>query len=109
VGDDVMVHIPKFYGKSGQKNGKNWVRISEYNIDGTWTEIPEMYVSAYKFMLYNRGESESESVSPSPKSGTKAGIITSTARSVVNFSSNYSNGTGRPESYDSCLDVGTII
>ena len=48
---DVMVHIPRFYGKSGTTSGKNWVRISVVKIDDSWVEIPEMYVSAYQFTV----------------------------------------------------------
>ena len=44
---DVMIHIPKFYGKSGSNGNKKWVRISTVKIDASWVEIPEMFVSAY--------------------------------------------------------------
>ena len=45
---DVCVHTPKFYGKSGEKDGKYWVRISLTQIDSSWIEIPEMYIGAYR-------------------------------------------------------------
>ena len=44
----VRVHIPKFYGKSGVKGTKKWVRVSTIKMDDTWTEIPEMLVDAYR-------------------------------------------------------------
>ena len=44
----VMVHIPKFYGRSFIDGGKRSVRISEVKVDSTWIEIPEMLVSAYR-------------------------------------------------------------
>ena len=44
----VRVHIPKFYGKSGQDRNIRWVKISTVKIDSTWTEIPEMLVDAYR-------------------------------------------------------------
>ena len=49
---DVMVHIPKFYGKSGSNGNKRWVRISTTKIDSSWVEIPEMFVSAYRITTY---------------------------------------------------------
>ena len=45
---DVCVHTPKFYGKSGEKDGKYWVKISTSKIDDSWIEIPEMYIGAYR-------------------------------------------------------------
>lgn len=47
----VRVHTPKFYGKSGtnvQDSNKKWVRISTIKMDGTWIEIPEMLIDAYR-------------------------------------------------------------
>lgn len=44
----VRVHTPKFYGKSGQKGNKCWVKISTTKINDTWTEIPEMLIDAYR-------------------------------------------------------------
>lgn len=49
---DVMVHIPKFYGKSGSNGNKRWVRIATTKIDSSWVEIPEMFVSAYRITTY---------------------------------------------------------
>ena len=49
---DVMVHIPKFYGKSGSNGNKKWVRIATTKIDSSWVEIPEMFVSAYRITTY---------------------------------------------------------
>lgn len=45
---DVMVHIPKFWIKSGSSNTKRWVKIATNYIDETWTEVPEMLISAYR-------------------------------------------------------------
>ena len=77
---DVMVHIPKFYGKSGSNGTKRWVRIATTKIDPSWIEVPEMFVSAYKVTV-NEG-------SAAPK-----------AASVVNTSSSYRGGDNR-EGYD---------
>lgn len=49
---DVMIHIPKFYGKSGSNRNKRWVRISTVQIDASWTEIPEMFISAYRITTF---------------------------------------------------------
>ena len=73
---DVMVHIPKFYGKSGSNGNKRWVRISTTKIDSSWVEIPEMFVSAYKITTY-----------------TDSG--TSKVASVVNTTENYRGGLNR--------------
>ena len=60
----VMVHTPKFYGKSGwyEKNGVvyNWVRISPMKIAGDWIEIPEMFISAYHATIYKNDTYTSE-------------------------------------------------
>ncbi len=80
---DVMVHIPKFYGKSGSKGTKRWVRIATTKIDPSWVEVPEMFVSAYKVTI-NEG-------SAAPK-----------AASVVNTSSSYRGGTNNAD-YDQFL------
>lgn len=45
---DVMVHIPKFWIKSGSNGTKRWVKIATNYIDETWTEVPEMLISAYR-------------------------------------------------------------
>lgn len=50
---DVMVHIPKFYGKSGSNVNKRWVRIATTRIDSSWVEIPEMFVSAYRITTFD--------------------------------------------------------
>lgn len=80
---DVMVHIPKFYGKSGSNGNKRWVRIATTKIDPSWVEIPEMFVSAYKITTY-----------------TDSG--TSKVASVVNTSANYRGGTNNA-GYDQYL------
>ena len=82
---DVMVHIPKFYGKSGSNGNKRWVRIATTKIDPSWVEVPEMFVSAYKVTV-NEG-------SAAPK-----------AASVVNTSSSYRGGNNR-EGYDQYLST----
>lgn len=45
---DVMIHVPRFYGKSGVTDIGFWVRISTIKVDESWTEIPEMLISAYR-------------------------------------------------------------
>ena len=45
---EVKVHVPKFYGKSGINGNKRWVKISTVQIDGSWIEIPEMLIDAYR-------------------------------------------------------------
>lgn len=49
---DVMIHTPKFYGKSGSNGNKRWVRISTVQINASWTEIPEMFISAYRITTF---------------------------------------------------------
>lgn len=49
---DVMIHTPRFYGKSGSNGNKRWVRISTVQIDASWTEIPEMFISAYRITTF---------------------------------------------------------
>ena len=49
---DVMIRIPRFYGKSGSNGNKRWVRISTVKVDASWTEIPEMFISAYHNTIY---------------------------------------------------------
>lgn len=49
---DVMIHTPRFYGKSGSNGNKRWVRISTVQIDTSWTEIPEMFISAYRITTF---------------------------------------------------------
>lgn len=44
----VKVHSIKFYGKSGSKENKRWVKISTVKIDDTWVEIPELLIDAYR-------------------------------------------------------------
>ena len=73
---DVMVHIPKFYGKSGSNGNKRWVRIATTRIDSSWVEIPEMFVSAYRITTY-----------------TDSG--TAKVASVVNTTENYRGGLNR--------------
>lgn len=80
---DVMIHIPKFYGKSGSYGNKRWVRISTIKIDSSWVEIPEMFVSAYRDTVYTDGD-------------------TIKVASVVNTSAKYRGG-GRRSAYDKYL------
>ena len=82
---DVMVHIPKFYGKSGSNGNKRWVRIATTRIDSSWVEIPEMFVSAYRITTYT-------------DSGTPK------VASVVNTTENYRGGTNRSAN-DQYLDT----
>ena len=49
---DVMIRTPKFYGKSGSNGNKRWVRISTVKVDASWTEIPEMFISAYRITTF---------------------------------------------------------
>ena len=53
---DVMIRTPRFYGKSGSNGNKRWVRISTVQIDASWTEIPEMFISAYRNTIYTDGD-----------------------------------------------------
>ena len=53
---DVMIHTPKFYGKSGSNGNKRWVRISTVKVDASWVEIPEMFISAYRNTIYTDGD-----------------------------------------------------
>ena len=80
---DVMVHTPKFYGKSGSNGNKRWVRISTVKIDASWVEIPEMFISAYHNTIYNDGN-------------------TTKIASVVSTDAKYRGG-GRRSEYDQYL------
>ena len=82
---DVMVHIPKFYGKSGSNGNKRWVRIATTKIDSSWVEIPEMFVSAYRITTYTDADK------------TKVA-------SVVNTTANYRGGSNRSAN-DQYLDT----
>ena len=82
---DVMVHIPKFYGKSGSNGNKRWVRIATTKIDSSWVEIPEMFVSAYRITTYTDADK------------TKVA-------SVVNTTANYRGGANRSAN-DQYLDT----
>ena len=82
---DVMVHIPKFYGKSGSKGTKRWVRIATTKIDPSWVEVPEMFISAYEVTLHKDTNSNKAKVA-----------------SVVNTSTNYRGGTNDSK-YDQYL------
>ena len=53
---DIMIHTPKFYGKSGSNGNKRWVRISTVKVDASWVEIPEMFISAYRNTIYTDGD-----------------------------------------------------
>lgn len=80
---DVMIRIPRFYGKSGSNGNKRWVRISTVQIDASWTEIPEMFISAYRNTIYTDGD-----------------VIK--VASVVSTDTKYRGGGRRPE-YDQYL------
>ena len=82
---DVMVHIPKFYGKSGSNGNKRWVRISTVKVDASWVEIPEMFISAYRNTIYTDGD-------------------TTKIASVVSTDAKYRGG-GRRSSYDQYLST----
>ena len=82
---DVMIRTPRFYGKSGSNGNKRWVRISTIQIDASWTEIPEMFISAYHNTIYTDND------------------VTKVA-SVVNKDVKYRGG-GRRDSYDQYLDT----
>ena len=82
---DVMVHIPKFYGKSGSNGNKRWVRISTVKVDASWVEIPEMFVSAYHNTIYTDGN-------------------TTKIASVVSTDAKYRGGGRRP-AYDQYLST----
>ena len=82
---DVMVHIPKFYGKSGSNGNKRWVRISTVKVDASWVEIPEMFISAYHNTIYTDGD-------------------TTKIASVVSTDAKYRGGGRRP-SYDQYLST----
>ena len=82
---DVMVHTPKFYGKSGSNGNKRWVRISTVKIDASWVEIPEMFISAYSNTIYTDGN-------------------TTKIASVVSTDAKYRGGGRRPE-YDQDLST----
>lgn len=80
---DVMIHTPKFYGKSGSNGNKRWVRISTIKVDATWVEIPEMFISAYRNTIYTDGD-------------------TTKIASVVSTDAKYRGG-GRRSEYDEYL------
>lgn len=82
---DVMVHTPKFYGKSGSNGNKRWVRISTVKIDASWVEIPEMFISAYHNTIYTDGN-------------------TTKIASVVSTDAKYRGG-GRRSEYDQYLST----
>ena len=82
---DVMVHIPKFYGKSGSNGNKRWVRISTVKVDSSWVEIPEMFISAYRNTIYTDGN-------------------TTKIASVVSTDAKY-RGCGRRSEYDQYLST----
>ena len=82
---DVMVHTPKFYGKSGSNGNKRWVRISTVKVDASWVEIPEMFISAYHNTIYTDGN-------------------TTKIASVVSTDAKYRGGRRRSE-YDQYLST----
>ena len=82
---DVMIHTPKFYGKSGSNGNKRWVRISTVKMDASWVEIPEMFISAYRNTIYTDGD-------------------TTKIASVVSTDAKYRGG-GRRSAYDEYLST----
>lgn len=82
---DVMIHTPKFYGKSGSNGNKRWVRISTVKVDASWVEIPEMFISAYHNTVYTDGN-------------------TTKIASVVSTDAKYRGG-GRRSEYDEYLST----
>lgn len=82
---DVMIHTPKFYGKSGSNGNKRWVRISTVKVDASWVEIPEMFISAYRNTIYTDGD-------------------TTKVASVVSTDAKYRGGGRRP-AYDEYLST----
>lgn len=80
---DVMIRTPRFYGKSGSNGNKRWVRISTVKVDASWTEIPEMFISAYRNTIYTDGDAIK-------------------VASVVSTDAKYRGGGRRPE-YDQYL------
>lgn len=80
---DVMIRIPRFYGKSGSNGNKRWVRISTVKVDASWVEIPEMFISAYRNTIYTDGD-------------------TTKVASVVSTDAKYRGG-GRRSEYDQYL------
>ena len=82
---DVMIHTPKFYGKSGSNGNKRWVRISTVKVDASWVEIPEMFISAYRNTIYTD-------------------VDTTKIASVVSTDTKYRGG-GRRSAYDEYLST----
>ena len=82
---DVMIHTPRFYGKSGSNGNKRWVRISTVKVDASWVEIPEMFISAYRDTIYTDGD-------------------TTKIASVVSTDAKYRGG-GRRSEYDQYLST----
>lgn len=80
---DVMIHTPRFYGKSGSYGNKRWVRISTVKVDASWVEIPEMFISAYRNTIYTDND-------------------TTKVASVVSTNAKYRGG-GRRSAYDEYL------
>ena len=99
----VMVHTPKFYGKSGwyEKDGVvyNWVRISPMKIAGDWVEIPEMFVSAYHATIYNSGNLQSDT----RENMLRGDMNYCKAVSVQNESDHYKGGGYNGGGYDLSL------
>lgn len=59
----VRVNTIKFYGKSGSKSNKRWVKISTVKIDDTWVEIPELLIDAYRCTIDTTTSSTPKAVS----------------------------------------------
>lgn len=94
---EVCVYVPKFYIKSydgGLDDDNRWVRISETQIDDTWTESPAMYISAYKATVLNTVPDDF---------GYLSTLSANTAISVQNTET-YCRGGNNSSSYDSYLE-----
>ena len=65
---DVMVHIPRFYGCSKIISDTQYeVRISTSKLGDSWTEIPEMLISAYRACLDRTNNKACSVVNSSPQ------------------------------------------
>lgn len=51
---EVMVYVPEFWIKSWDNSDSKEVRISQVEVDDTWTYQPALFVGAYKDTILNR-------------------------------------------------------
>lgn len=86
---DVYVRTIGFYGKSEEDGNKRRVRISTVNVDGTYTYIPPMLISAYRVSRDYTNGSDNDNAK---------------LRSVINTNGNFRGGTN-DTSYDMYLDT----